>query len=401
MGIAAFLSIFISGSLPAIIVPQRIFVAVDSFSMLAIPLFILAGELMNGGGITTKIVNFSRSLVGHIKGGLAQVNILASIFFAGISGTAAADSASLGAMLIPAMEKDGYDTDFAVAVTACSSCVGPIIPPSVVMIIYGSISGESIGRLFMGGLIPGLIMGIGMMVVAYVISVKRDYKSYKKATCKEIWISFKSSIVALVMPLIIMGGILSGIFTTTEAGVVAVVYGLIVGLVTKEIKLKDIKGLFVRTGVTSSVVMFVIGSAQIVGWLLARERFPQMIVAALLSVSSNPVIILTLILLFLFVLGFVMDGTAALIILVPVLMPVIQQYGFDPIQFAVCMCMILIAGAVTPPVGTMLFITCGIAQISITDVTKAITPFLSVIIVTIFACAYIPSLVTFLPNLLM
>lgn len=401
MCFASFAALFWGNTtVPLTVVPQRMFVTIDSFSMMAIPLFILAGELMNSAGITRRIVNFCSALVGHIRGGLAHVNILASMLFAGISGAAAADSASLGSMLIPAMIEDGYDADFSVAVTATSSTIGPIIPPSIMMIIYGSMAGVSIGALFMGGVIPGILIGIVLMVIAYIISCKRGYKAEAKKSLGEIFVAFKESLVALVMPLIVLGGILFGIFTTTEAGCIAVVYALIAGAAMRELHLKDLFRIFLSAALTTASTMFVLASAQALGWILARAQFPQMVVKALLGVSDNGTVIFLLILLFLFVLGFFMDGTAAMIILIPVFLPVIAQYGWDPIQFADCIIMMLLVGAVTPPVGVLLFICCGIAKISIAQAAKAVWPFVFGEIAVILLCVFIPQLTTFLPDMI-
>ncbi len=401
MCFASFAALFWGNTtVPLTVVPQRMFVTIDSFSMMAIPLFILAGELMNSAGITRRIVNFCSALVGHIRGGLAHVNILASMLFAGISDAAAADSASLGSMLIPAMIEDGYDADFSVAVTATSSTIGPIIPPSIMMIIYGSMAGVSIGALFMGGVIPGILIGIVLMVIAYIISCKRGYKAEAKKSLGEIFVAFKESLVALVMPLIVLGGILFGIFTTTEAGCIAVVYALIAGAAMRELHLKDLFRIFLSAALTTASTMFVLASAQALGWILARAQFPQMVVKALLGVSDNGTVIFLLILLFLFVLGFFMDGTAAMIILIPVFLPVIAQYGWDPIQFADCIIMMLLVGAVTPPVGVLLFICCGIAKISIAQAAKAVWPFVFGEIAVILLCVFIPQLITFLPDMI-
>jgi len=397
MGISSAIAIVTCSDVPWLVLPQRIFVAIDSFPMMAIPLFILAGELMNGGGITKRIVSFSSSLVGHITGGLAHVNIVGSMFFAGISGSAAADTASLGSILIPAMVKDGYEPAFAVAVTASAGTIGPIIPPSILMIIYGSITGISIGALFLGGFVPGVLIGLALMITAYIIARKRGYKAAVKATMAQRWIAFKGSILALIMPCIILGGILSGVFTATEAGVVALVYGLIVGFATKELKLNQLKKIFVDSAITSATVMYVIGSAQIMGWILAREQFPQYIVKTLLSISNNGTVIFLLIAFVLFILGFFVDATALLIILAPVFVPVVNMFGYDPVQFAVVAIMTLLVGGVTPPVGVLLFISCGIAKIKLSEGSRMIWPFVTAMIVIILACIFIPQLTTFVP----
>ncbi|SHF25885.1 TRAP transporter large permease [Alkalibacter saccharofermentans] len=398
MGLSGIVAIFIDGNIPRVIVPQRIFVAMDSFTLMAIPFFILAGELMNTGGITKRIVKFSSSLIGHIRGGLAHVNILASMFFAGISGSAVADASSIGAMLIPAMVEDGYDDDFSVAVTATSSCIGPIIPPSIGMIVYASMSGLSIGSLFMGGMIPGILMGLVLIMVTYVFAVKRGYKAEPKASLNQIWASFKGAISALLMPLIILGGILSGVFTATEAGAIAVLYGFIVGFLTKQLKVSDLPRIIMNAAVVTTTTMMVIGAAQVMSWLLARQMFPQLITTALTTLTQSPIIVLILILVVLFILGFFMDATALLIILVPVLVPIANQFGFDPIHFAVLVVMTVQIGAVTPPVGILLFITCNIGKIPVSKGAKAVAPFLAAMIAVVLLCLFIPGIITWIPS---
>ena len=399
MGLGAAIAVIAQGSVPWIVIPQRIFVAVDSFPMLAIPLFILAGELMNGGGITRRIVDLASCIVGHIRGGLAHVNILASMIFAGISGSASADCSALGSMLIPIMKRKGYEPAFAVAVTASAATIGPIIPPSILMIIYGSITGISIGSLFLGGFIPGVLVGVSLMVAAYIIAVRKGYKAEAKASLNQTFVAFRKSLVALVMPGIIIGGILTGVFTATEAGVVAVVYGFIVGFILKELKVKDLKKIFVDSAVVTATTMFVIGSAQVIGWILARELFPQILGNALMGISNNATVMLLLVLLFLFILGFFIDATAALIILVPVLAPIAAKYGLDPVHFAVLIVVMLLVGGVTPPVGTLLFISCGIAKVSLSEGSREIWPFVAAMLVVILLCVFIPDLITFIPNL--
>ena len=261
------------------------------------------------------------------------------------------------------------------------------------MIIYGSITGISIGALFLGGFVPGVLIGFSLMITAYIIARKRGYKAAAKATMAQRWVAFKGSILALIMPCIILGGILSGVFTATEAGVVALVYGLVVGLATKSLKLKDLKKIFVESAIVSATTMYVIGSAQIMGWILAREQFPQFIVKTLLAVSNNGTVVFLLILLVLFILGFFVDATALLIILVPV----VKMFGYDPVQFAVVVIMMLLVGGVTPPVGVLLFISCGIAKIKLSEGARMIWPFVTAMIVIILACVFIPQLITFIP----
>lgn len=399
MGLASLIALLEHGKIPIELVPQRFFTSMDSFSLIAIPLFVLAGELMNSGGITRRIVKFSSTLVGHLRGGLAQVTVLASMIFAGISGSAAADASAIGSVLIPTMVEEGYDKDYAVAVVACSSTMGPIIPPSILMIIYGSMTGLSIGSLFLGGIIPGVMIGISIMIIAYYYARKRGYKSRTKATFRERWLAFRQAAIALVMPIIILGGILSGVFTATEAGVVAVVYALIVGLVLKELKLKDMKHILVDSAITTSITLLIIAAASLFGWLLATEQFPQLLAQNLMSITNNTSIILLLLIGMLLIIGLFIEGLAALIILVPVLAPMAIQFGFDPIHFAVLVIVVILIGAVTPPVGLLLFIAASIAKIKLSEASRIIWPFVGAMIVVALLIAFIPSLVTFIPRL--
>ncbi|WHH57079.1 TRAP transporter large permease [Petroclostridium sp. X23] len=399
--IASSLFIITSDNLPSILLPQRMFVAVDSFPLMAIPLFILAGELMNSGGITKKIVHLASALVGHITGGLAHITILASMIFAGMSGSSAAAAASVGGMMVPAMEKEGYDADFGAAVTACSAVIGPIIPPSIAMVMYGSITGYSIGKLFLGGFFPGIIMGLSLMFVAYLYSKKHHYMAKPKVSRIEAWVAFKDSIAALLMPIIIIGGILSGVFTATEAGVIGVVYGLIIGFLYKQIQIRDIPHIFLKAAVTTSTVMFIIGAAMLLGWILTSIQMPQMITATLLGISDNPLMIFFLILILLFVLGCFMIDAAIIPLVTPLFIPVIKQYGIDPIQFGIVMCMMTTTGGVTPPVGNLLYIACSISNASVAKVIKASVPFLVALLISILVCMLFPQITTFLPNLIM
>ena len=387
--------------LPDLVVAQRMFVASDSFSLMAIPLFILAGELMNGGGLTKKIVSLASALVGHIRGGLAHITVLASMLFASMSGSSAASAASIGSMLIPAMKEEGYDSDFAASVTACGAVIGPIIPPSIAMVMYGSITGTSTGKLFLGGVLPGILMGVLLMTVSSLIAKKRGYAVGKKTSLKIILSAIKDSIAAIMMPVIIMGGILSGIFTATEAGVVGAVYGLLVGLITRETHLRDIPGIVIRAAQTSAVVMFIISAAQLLGWILTQAQVTTMMVDALASVTSNPIAVFFLLLALLLFLGCFMIDAAIISMCTPLFIPILKQYGIDPLQFGVVMCMMTTTGGVTPPVGNLLFIACGIADVPVVKAIKTLLPFLFVLLVAIVICVFVPQLTLFLPNLLM
>jgi C4-dicarboxylate transporter DctM subunit len=402
MGIAATLTILTQpgAKVPVMVVAQRIFTAMDSFSLMAIPLFVLAGELMNGGGITKGIVHFCGTLIGHIKGGLAHVNILASMLFAGISGSAVADASSIGAMLIPAMVEDGYEPDFSVAVTAASSCLGPIIPPSISMIVYSSMSSVSVGALFIGGLIPGILLGLAQMGVVAFYAKKYNFKKEKRSTLKQIGRAFLGTACALFMPVIIIGGILSGIFTATEAGVVAVIYGMIVGFVTKQLNLRNLKKILLEAAIISATTLIIIGFAQVMSWLLTRALFAQKAVVLITSLGLSNTITLILLLTLLLVLGCFIDTTALLILTIPVLAPLVATLGIHPIQFGVLAVIICVMGACTPPVGVLLFITCGIARIPVMTGAKALLPFLLVMFLVVLVCVFVPDIVVIAPRLL-
>jgi C4-dicarboxylate transporter DctM subunit len=402
IGLSSLFALLLDGRTPLTVVVTRMFTAVDSYPIMAIPFFVLAGELMNTAGITKRLVNFANALVGHMKGGLAQVNIVASMLFAGLSGSAAADASSIGAMLIPAMIEDGYKKDFAVAITATSSCIGPIIPPSILMVVFGSIAGVSIGGMFLGGIIPGLLVGFGLMIAVSIYSSRYHSGKKPRKTFGEIFSAFKEAVLALITPAIILGGIVFGAFTPTEAGAIAVVYSFIIGVfVFKEINIPNFKKALYSATTTTAICMLVVATASIFGWILTREQFPVHLTKFLLSISSNPTVIYILIVAMLLIIGLFIEILAAAIILVPVLFPVAVQFGFDPIHFGVVVVVALIIGAVTPPVGVLLFITCSIARTTIKEVTKILIPFVGVLVAVLFLITLIPGLVTFLPNLIL
>ena len=398
MGISSMAALLVMGK-PVLMIVANMFAAVDSFPLMAIPFFILAGEIMNNGGITKRIVNFSRSIVGFMKGGLAHVNIVASMFFAGISGSATADASALGSMLIPMMEEDGYSKEFSVVVTATSSTIGPIIPPSIMMVMYGVIANVSISKLFLGGFVPGVSVGIALMVMTYIISVKRGYGAAVAFSIKNIFTNFKKALIALVMPIIIIGGVLSGVFTATEAGVVATVYALIISLfVYKTITVKDLPRIFINSAVLTSVCLFVIASASIFGRILAMEKFPIMIRSLLLSFDFSPTMIELLIIVFILLLGLFVEGIPVLIIFAPIFVPVIMNLGLDLVHFGVVFIMAILIGSVTPPVGILLYICCNIADIPVSKASKIIWPFVGMMMLVLMLCLFIPSLVTFIPS---
>lgn len=386
--------------IPLSIIPQKMFAGLNSFVLLCIPGFILAGNLMNAGGITDRIINFANNVFGHIRGGLGLANVGASMGFGGISGTALADTASIGAILIPAMKKEGYDSGFSVAVTASSSTVGPIIPPSLPMIIVGTLASLSIGDLFVGGIIPGIMIGVGLMIPTYIISVKRKYPKGERKSMKEIWKSFLGAFWALLMTVIILYGILGGIFTPTEASIVAVIYALVIGIfVYKELPIKKIPEIMLSTISSTASIMLLVGFANLFGWILIAEQIPQMVADVILGISTNSVVVILLILLLLLFVGTFMETIAALVILFPVLLPIATTIGMDPIHFGVTMVFALIIGVVTPPVGVCLFVASQIGRISMGVATRALLPFLAVELAILLLVAFIPPLTLYLPSL--
>lgn len=399
LGISSIASL-VSADLPGILLPQRTFVQLDSFSLMAVPVFILAGEVMASAGITQKIVKFASSIVGHFTAGLAQTSILGAMLMAGISGSAAADASALGGMLIPAMKDEGYDEDFAAAIIASSNVIGPIIPPSIMMIIYGSMTGVSIGAMFIGGVIPGICFGLALMVITYIFTRKRNIVKKQRATIKEIWKAFKDAFWSMLTPIIIIGGILSGFFTPTESGIVAVVYAFIVGFASKTIKLKDIKDIVMRAAMGTTTPMFLIGISSVFGWILARNNFPVMAGEFLGSITSSPYIFMAIIWAFYLFIGCFMEDTAAMIILTPVLAPIAATYGIDPVHFGVFTVVTLLIGCITPPVGMLLFITSSIAKIKLTAIYKAIIPFTVTLALIALILGLVPQMVTLLAGMI-
>lgn len=401
LGISSFIYLYLA-DIPLIVIPQKMYSGMDVFALLCIPGFILAGNLMNMGGISERIIKFCNCLVGHIRGGLSQANIIASMIFAGISGTAIADTASLGAILIPAMEREGYDVDFSCAVTAASSCIGPIIPPSMPMIIAGTLTGLSVGRLFIAGAIPGILLGIVLMIVSDYLSKKRNYPKGDRVPWKRRIIEFYGAFWALMMTVIILYGILGGYFSPTEASMVACLYALLVGIfIYRELSIRDLPKILIKTAVTSGSVLVLVGFANLFAWILASEQIPQMIAKWLLAITTNKYLIILLINILLLFVGMFMETIAALLTLFPTLLAVALQVGIDPVHFAMISVLNLILGLTTPPVGVCLFVSASIGKISVSRVAKANIPFLAVSLVVLLMVSYIPALSTWLPSVMM
>lgn len=402
IGASSLVALFVNGEIPFSIVVTKIFGGMDSFPLMAIPFFILAGEIMNRSGITERIVEFSNDLVGHFRGGLAHVNILANMILAGVSGSCVADCSATGTLLIPAMVKKGYPVEFSVCLTACASTMGPIIPPSILMILYGSLTGVSIGALFLGGVIPGIIIGLSLMLVVILLCRARGFGApMEGGSLRHLGVSLKRAIWALLVPVIILGGILSGAFTATEAGIVAVVYSLVVGLfILRSLRPGQLLGILVDSAVTAGMVMLVIGVASVFGYLLTRWHFPDIVLGFLQSFSTTPAVIVAEIMLFLIVLGGFVDVTPMLIMFGPALAAIGGRLGYDPVHFGVLMVMTALIGAVTPPVATLLFVSCGIARIPLSRIVRPVWIFVLPLVAVAFLTAFVPPLVTMIPRLI-
>lgn len=402
LGLAAIASIVVSKSVPLIVVGQKLFASIDSFPLMAIPFFMIAGNLMERGGISKRLITFANTMLGSFTGGLALVGILASMFFAAISGSSAATVAAIGSIMIPAMVRHGYSKEFATATQATAGFIGVIIPPSIPMVTFGVVTGTSIGGLFMAGFTPGILCGLLLMVVAYFVSKKNHYVGEKKASLAEMFAAFKESILALLMPIIILGGIYGGIFTPTEAANVAVVYGLAIGLfVYRELNWADIPLILKDSAISSAMVMLIIATASVFGLILTREAIPAQIAELFLGLTSNPMMLLLLINLMLLVVGTFMETNAAIIILAPIFFPVTLQLGIDPVHFGIIMVANLAIGMITPPLGVNLFVACGISKLTIEQLVKANWKYLYISLVWLALITIFPSLSLWLPKLLL
>lgn len=394
--------IFVGNPIFLTMIPQRFFSSLDGFSFLALPFFLLAGDIMNKIGLTERLVIFANLFFGRMRGGLAQVNIVTSIIFGGISGAAMADTAALGSVFIPAMEKEGYDIDFSAAVTVASSIIAPIIPPSIIMVVYGAIMGVSIAGLFAAGIIPGLLIGIFLMILTGFYAVKRGYPRHViPMTAKTVYATTKQALAALVLPFIILGGILGGVVTPTEAAAVAVGYALFLGLVVyRNLSWKDLYQLLYKNSITVGVIAVIISGASILAWLLAMQQIPQMVAEIFLSITQNKYMILLLINIFLLFVGMFMDITSSLLILGPILAPLAIQLGVNPLHFGIMMCVNLNIALMTPPMGACLFMAMIITKRSLGQIAKAIWPFIMVEIFVLFLVIYVPPVTMFIPKLL-
>ncbi|MGI6031280.1 MAG: TRAP transporter large permease [Eubacteriales bacterium] len=399
--ISSLLSLLVGMPNAIITIPAKMFGGLDSFSLMAIPLFILSGNLMEVGGVSRRLVNFAQLLVGWIKGGLGMVAVVASMIFASISGSAAATTSAIGAMMVPSMVDAGYQKEWSACCVAAGGVVGPIIPPSVLVILYCAATGLSVGAMFIAGAIPGILMGLFMMVICYRYGAKHpETGQYAREaiTTKYVINTIVGAIPAMVMPLIIIGGILSGAFTPTEAAAVACVYSVLVGLfLYRGMNLQQLWDILANSAFTSAKLMFIVSSANLFGWIMSKEQFPQTVANTLTSMTDSNTVIMILIILVLMFVGCFMETTAALVILTPVLYPIGQQFGFDPIHFGIVIIVMLVIGAITPPVGVLVYIGASIAKTSFTKCIPYLFPFFAALMLAGLLTAFWPPLTTWLP----
>jgi C4-dicarboxylate transporter DctM subunit len=401
LGLATIAGLWMHDTLPMQIIPQRIFIALNSFPLMAIPFFILAGNLMSAGGMSQRLVNFAGALVGHRTGGLAMVAIVTSMFFAAISGSGAATTAAIGSILIPAMVARGYHIEYVSANQAVAGALGVIIPPSIPMILYGVAAEVSIGDMFLAGILPGLLITASLLVSAYIIAKKRGYHGVERKSMSEVGKAFKEAILALLMPIIVLGGIYSGVFTPTEASVVAVVYSFIVGfLIYREISFQTLVETLRSSAISSSIIMIVIGAAGLFGFFLSITGVPDMLYNAISGMITSKYLFLIIVNILLLIAGMFMDGGAAILIFVPLLFNTAVNLGIDPVHFGTIMVVNLAIGLVTPPVGIDLFVVSQISKISISRVARAAVPLIFLLIFDVLIISFIPFLSTWIPSLL-
>ncbi|MGL4402679.1 MAG: TRAP transporter large permease [Fusobacteriaceae bacterium] len=402
LGVSATVTAIYMG-IPTIVVAQKMVEGVKSFSLMAIPFFIIAGEIMGQGGISKRLIDFSNVIVGRVRGGLAMVNILSSMFFGGISGSSVADTSSIGTIMIPMMEKEGYDKDYAVNVTITSSTQGVIVPPSHNMIIYSvAAGGLSVGRLFLGGIVPGILLGLTLMALSYWIAVKRNYPKGEKISMAKAKIIVRESFLGLMTAVIIMGGVVSGVFTATESAAIAAIYAFIITyFVYKDVPLSNFLVVLKNSLRTLAMVMAVIATSSAFGYMMAMLKVPQYITNYILDFSDNKFIIMILVNVILLILGMIMDMAPLILIVTPILMPVVAKIGMDPVQFGIIMMLNLGIGLLTPPVGSTLFVGCSIADISIEKIAKSLKPFYIMLFLYLLAVTFIPTITLWLPNLIM
>ena len=381
--------------------PQRMYSGTTGFVLLAVPFFILAGNLMNTGGITNRIFRFAKALVGHVPGGLGQVSVLSSMIFSGMSGSAVADAAGLGQIQHKAMVDNGYKPAISASIVASASTIGPVIPPSIPFVLYGALTGVSVARLFMAGLLPGIIMGLAMMIVLAVMAKPRGFPRSERARLNELWKSLKSACLPLLAPIIIIGGILSGIFTPTEASVVVCVYAAILGFAYKDLKMKDLPEIFWKSIKQSAGLLFIMAAANFFGWMVMYQSIPDNIIGNLATMSASSSGVVWMIIAIVLVLGCFLEGNAIFFITIPVFLPIATQYGLDLVNFGVVMTLLIMVGNLTPPVGMCIFAVSSFSKIGVWELAKECWPYILGVLVVAILIAFVPEISTWLPNLLM
>lgn len=393
---------FFREALDLAVLNQKMATAVDSFVLLAVPFYILAGLIMNTGGMTMRIFRFANSMVGHIPGGLAHVNVVNSMIFAGMSGSIIADAAGIGAIEIEAMTKEGFDRSFSAAVTAASATIGPIIPPSIIMVVYGVTADVSIGRLFIGGIIPGVLIGLALMAYIYLLAKRRDFPRHPRAPWREFWVSLVAAIPALIAPAILIGGLMLGIFTATEAGAVAVVYAILVGaFVYREMGFRELVTVLVDGMLLTATLCFIMATAAAFAWVMAYYRVPDLVATWLTGFTSNRLLLFLLIMALYLILGCFLEPTAIILTTIPIVTPVIKKMGIDPVHFGVVLTLNMCIGTITPPVGTVLYAVTAIARVTVEEFMAAFFPMLLVLVGVMLLLIVLPDLVLLLPNLVM
>lgn len=401
LGLTCIFSVLVTGAFGIEVLIQKTFNAGNSFALMAIPFFILAGNIMAAGGVSRRLVNLAGALFGRMSGGLALVATLASTFFGAVSGSAPATTAAIGGVMLGPMAEKGYDKNFAGAVVAASGTIGLIIPPSLTMVLYGVSTGVSIGELFIAGVIPGIIICIVLMTVEYAISLKRGYKGDEPASFKTISRYFREAVFALFMPIIILGGIYAGIFTPTESAAVAVIYGLIVGIfIHRELTWKDVTKLILKSAKSTALVMYLMVTAEVLSYVLVSEQIPQTIAASILDFSTNAIVVQLIMVFILLIVGTFLNNSAAMVLLAPIFYPIIMSLGVDPLFFGIIMVISLAIGHNTPPVGLCLFIACDIGNLKLEHLVKEIIPLVAALIVTVVTLNFFPDVILFLPRMM-